>query len=56
MTPASEVSVTLLLVFLNGGGGMVVQSLRHELESQAVLIAVGLFDFGPFVLEPDFDL
>ena len=35
---------------------MVVQSLRHELQRQAVLVAGGLFDLGPLVLEPDFDL
>ena len=35
---------------------MVVKSLGHELQGQAVLEAAGLFNFGPFVLEPDFDL
>lgn len=35
---------------------MVVQSLSHELQGQRVLVAGGLFDLGPLVLEPDFDL
>lgn len=35
---------------------MVVQSLGHELQGQAVLVAGGLFNLGPLVLEPDFDL
>ena len=48
--------VALLLVFLNGGGGVVVQSLRHELQRQAVLEAAGLFNFSSLVLEPDLDL
>lgn len=32
---------------------MVVQALGHELKGQRVLLAAGLFDFGPLVLEPD---
>ena len=48
--------VALLLVFLNGGRGVVVQSLRHELERQAVLEAACLFNFSSLVLEPDLDL
>ena len=35
---------------------MVVQSLRHQLQGQAVLEAAGLFDLGPLILEPDLDL
>lgn len=35
---------------------MVVQSLRHELQGQCVLVAGGLFNLGPLILEPDFDL
>lgn len=35
---------------------MVVQSLGHELQGQAVLVAGGLFNLGPLILEPDFDL
>lgn len=35
---------------------MVVQSLRHELQRQTVLVAAGLFNLGPLVLEPDFNL
>lgn len=35
---------------------MIVQTLCHELQGERVLLAGGLFDFGPLVLEPDFDL
>lgn len=49
-------SLALLLVLLHGGRRVVVQSLRHELQGQAVLVAGGLFDLGPLILEPDFDL
>lgn len=35
---------------------MVVQSLGHELQGQAVLVAGGLFNLGPLILEPDFNL
>lgn len=35
---------------------MVVQSLRHQLQRQAVLEAAGLLDLCAFVLEPDLDL
>lgn len=49
-------SVAVLLVLLDGGGGMVVKSLRHQLKGQPVLEATGLFDLGPFVLKPYFDL
>lgn len=35
---------------------MVVQPLRHQVQRQCVLSASRLLDFGPFVLEPDFDL
>lgn len=35
---------------------MVVESLSHQLQGQGVLVAGGLFDLGPLVLEPDFDL
>lgn len=38
------------------GRGVVVQSLRHEMQRQRVLICGGFLDFGPFVLKPDFDL
>lgn len=56
-SPASWLaSVAVLLVLLDGGGGMVVQSLRHQLQRQPVLEAAGLFDLGPLVLEPDLDL
>lgn len=48
--------LAVLLVLLHGGGRVVVKPLRHELQGQAVLVAAGLFDLGPLVLEPDFDL
>ena len=35
---------------------MVVQSLRHEVQRQAVLDARGFLDLGALVLEPDLDL
>lgn len=35
---------------------MVVQSLRHEMQRQSILIPGGLLDFSTFVLKPDFDL
>lgn len=47
----------LALVFvLDRGGGVVVQSLRHEVQRQAVLDARGFLDLGALVLEPDLDL
>lgn len=46
----------IVFIFLNCCCGMVVESLSHELKSEAVLIARGLFDFGPLILEPDFYL
>ena len=38
------------------GCGVVVQSLRHQMQCKRVFIPGGFFDFGPFVLKPDFDL
>lgn len=35
---------------------MVVKSLSHELQGQAVLVTAGLFNLGPLILEPDFNL
>lgn len=35
---------------------MIVQSLCHQVQGQAVLGARGLLDFGPLVLKPDLDL
>jgi len=35
---------------------VVVKSLSHELKGQAVFVAGGLFNLGPLILEPDFDL
>lgn len=49
-------SVAVLLVLLDGGGGVVVQSLRHQLQRQPVLEAARLLDLRAFVLEPDLDL
>lgn len=49
-------SVAVLLVLLHRGRGVVVKSLSHELQRQAVLVAAGLFDLGPLVLEPDLNL
>lgn len=47
----------LALVFvLDRGGRVVVQSLRHEVQRQAVLDARGFLDLGALVLEPDLDL
>lgn len=49
-------SLAVNVFVLNCGRGMVVKSLSHELKSKAVLITSGLFDFGPLILEPYFDL
>lgn len=47
----------LALVFvLDRGGGVVVQSLGHEVQRQAILNARGFLDLGALVLEPDLDL
>lgn len=35
---------------------MIVQSLCHQVQGQAVFGAVGLLDFGPLVLKPDLNL
>lgn len=35
---------------------MVVQTLRHQLQRQRVLLPGGLLDLGALVLEPNFDL
>lgn len=35
---------------------MIVQSLCHQVQGQAVFSAGGLLDFGPLVLKPDLDL
>ena len=54
-TPVSGsplVAVRLVLL----GPGVVVQSLRHEVQRQSVFIPGGFLDFGSFVLEPDLDL
>ncbi len=51
--PASPLVAVRLGVL---GRGVVVQSLRHEMQRQSVFILGGFLDFGPFVLKPDFDL
>lgn len=38
------------------GRGVVVQSLRHQMQRQRVFIPGCLLDFGTLVLKPDFDL
>lgn len=38
------------------GRGVVVQSLRHEMQRQRVFIPSGFLDFCPLVLKPNFDL
>ena len=48
--------VPLVAVLLPGGRGVVIESLRHQLSAQWVLIPGGLLYFGPFVLKPDFNL
>lgn len=35
---------------------MVIQALGHQVQRQRVLNSRSLLDFGPLVLEPDFDL
>lgn len=47
--------LTVRLALL-GGGGVVVQALRHEVHGQRVLVARGLLDLGALVLEPNLDL
>lgn len=37
-------------------GGVIVKSLRHQVQGQSVLVSRGFFNFGSFVLKPDFDL
>ena len=35
---------------------MVVQALGHQLKGERILLAAGLLDLGPFVLEPNLNL
>ena len=35
---------------------MVVQALGHQLQGERILLAAGLLDLGPLVLEPNLDL
>lgn len=46
----------LLLLLGQRNGGMVVQPLRHQLQSEWVFLRRALLDLGPLVLEPNFDL
>lgn len=55
-TQSRSCLLAVVLVLLDRGGGVVIQSLRHQLECQSVLVSAGLLDFGSFVLEPDFNL
>ena len=50
------VPLVAVRLVLPGGRGVVVESLRHQLSAQWVLIPGGLLYFGPFVLKPDFNL
>lgn len=54
--PPALLALLAVRLALLGGGGMVVQALRHEVHRQSVLVARGFLDFGPLVLEPDLDL
>lgn len=49
-------SVAVWFFVLWRDGGVIVQSLRHQVQGQAVFSAAGLLDFGPLVLKPDLDL
>lgn len=55
-TPPLHVSPLVAVRLGVLGRGVVVQSLRHEMLSQRVFIPGRFLDFGPFILEPDFDL
>ena len=48
--------IKVVVVFVDGHGRVVVEALGHQLQRQRVLLARGLFDLGPLVLEPDLDL
>lgn len=48
--------MVVLVVLVDGHGGVVVQALGHELQGERVLLAGGLLDLGALVLEPDLDL
>ena len=48
--------IKVVVVFVDGHGRVVVEALGHQLQRQRVLLAVGLFDLGALVLEPDLDL
>ena len=45
-----------VVIFIDGYGRMVVKSLGHEHLSQFTFLSRAFLDFGPLVLEPDFDL
>lgn len=54
--PRSWPQLLALVFVLDRGGRVVVQSLGHEVQRQAILDAGGFLDLGTFVLEPDLDL
>lgn len=54
--PRSWPQLLALVFVLDRGGRVVVQSLGHEVQRQAVLDAGGFLDLGTLVLEPDLDL
>lgn len=54
--PRSWPQLLALVFVLDRGGRVIVQSLGHEVQRQAVLDAGGFLDLGTLVLEPDLDL
>lgn len=46
----------LLAVFVYRYGGVVVESLRHQLKRQRILLTARFFDLRSFILKPDLDL
>lgn len=48
--------VVFLFIFIHCHCGVIVKTLSHKLQCQRVLLSGGLFDLGPFILEPNFDL
>ena len=52
--PSQKSIAVWFVVFWSGS--VIVQSLCHQVQGQTVFCATGFLDFGPFVLEPDFDL
>ena len=50
------ISQVRVFVFIDGDRRVVVQSLSGQHLGQVALVAAGLLQLGPFVLEPDLDL